>query len=78
MNLLDRILAETPVFFKKIIYLSLTLSAAGAALLGANATVSGFVLPHSIELAAQYAVVAGVVAAAISKTTVVNNTDTKQ
>lgn len=70
MTLFERISAETPKFFTRIINVSLTLAAAGAAVLGANSTVPGLVLSPDVIKYAQFAVVAGIVAAAISKTTV--------
>jgi hypothetical protein len=70
MTLLERLSAETPNFFKKVINISLTISAAGAAVLGANSTVPDLNLPPNIVTYAKYAVLAGIVAAAVSKTTV--------
>lgn len=63
-----RISSPTPKWFKKIIRAGITVSAAGTAILSAPAVVNGFVLPPVVELTAQYLVVIGLVAAAISKT----------
>lgn len=71
-TLILRVKAETPIWFKGIINLSITLAVAGGALLTAPSVVNGFVLPHKIELIAQWLVVAGVVATAVAKTAKTN------
>lgn len=68
MNILERITAETPLFFRKVIALSLVLSAAATAVLTAGEL--GIVLPVALATACKYCIVAGLAAAAVSKTTV--------
>ena len=70
MNIINRITSETPKFFKQVIALSLTLSLAATAILTAGNVIEGFVLSEKITHACQWAIVAGLVAAAVSKTTV--------
>lgn len=69
MNLKERLKGPTPDFFKRIIKIALTIAAAGGAVLTADATIPGFHVPAVLNTASQYMVLAGVVAAAISKTT---------
>ncbi len=71
-TLFTRLKAETPIWFKGIINLSITLAVAGGALLTAPSVVNGFVLPHKLELLSQWLVVAGVVATAVAKTAKTN------
>lgn len=73
MNLKKRLLGETPKFFRRVINISLSLSAAATALLTTEALVDNFHLPSILIKFAQWCIVAGVVAAAVSKTTVQNN-----
>ena len=68
MSLKQRIQAPTPAWFKRIIRISLTLAAVGTALLTADEYVKGFTLPNQAHELAQWFVVAGLVAAAASKT----------
>lgn len=70
MNLWNRLQGETPKFFKRVIAVSISLAAAGGALLTAPMIIKGFVLPAKIELLAQWFCVGGLVSAAISKTTI--------
>lgn len=76
MNLLQRIQAETPKWFKRIINIGLTLSAVGGAILGASEVIDGFVLTSGLKLACQYFVLTGLVAAAISKTSITKDVGT--
>lgn len=73
LNLLKRLQGETPKFFKRVIALSLTLSAVGAALVSVNAAIPGFVLPPFLLTLSQWFIVSGIVAAAVSKTTVTSS-----
>ena len=68
MELNSRLKAKTPIWFKRIIRLALTMSASGTALLTAGSAIPKFHLSSWVEQAAQMMVVAGLVAAAISKT----------
>ena len=70
MNLIKRLQGETPKFFKRIIAISMTLSVAAGALLTAPMVVSGFVIPDMLYKFAQWCLVGGVVATAVSKTTI--------
>lgn len=76
MNLLQRIQAETPIWFKRIISIGLILSAVGGAILGASEVIDGFVLTHGLKMICQYFVLTGLVAAAISKTSVTKDVGT--
>lgn len=67
-NLKTRLKSKTPIWFKRIIKISITVAAAGVALLGAEAAIPGFNLPEQIKHVAQWMVVAGLVGAAVSKT----------
>lgn len=67
-NLKERLSSKTPTWFRKIIWICSALAAAGTAMLVAEAQVTGFKLPHSLEVIAQWFVVAGLVGAAIAKT----------
>lgn len=64
----ERWLAPTPYWFKQLIRLSLTLATIGGAVLTAPKLVEGFVLPPTIKEVATWCVVAGIAAAATSKT----------
>lgn len=68
MNLQDRIKAPTPDWFKRIIAIGLSLSGIGLAILGIPAMLPDFQLPHTLKEVASWFVVAGTVAAAVSKT----------
>lgn len=72
LNLWKRLQGETPLFFKRVIALSVTLAAVGGALIGAEAAVTAFVLPPFLHTLSQWFIVAGLVGGAVSKTTVVN------
>ena len=65
MNLLQRIQAPTPKFFKVLRTVGLSLAAAGGALIA-----SPVVLPVGIVTLAGYLIVAGSVATAVSQVTV--------
>lgn len=67
-QLKDRWNSSTPSWFKKIIGVCATLAAVGIGLLSAESQVPGFVLPHKLELIAQWFVVAGIVGGIIAKT----------
>ena len=71
MTVLERISAETPKFFKGVITLALTVAGVAAAILTAGTTI---VLPLIVTQICQYLVVAGTVAAMVSKVTVVSTT----
>ena len=64
MTLLQRIKAPTPVFFKKVRNLSLSVASAGVALLGLPV-----MLPLLLQQVSGYLIVAGTVAAAVCQTT---------
>lgn len=74
-ELKDRIQSQTPGWFKRIITAGLCLSAAGTAILTAPAVIHGFVLSATINTAAQWMIVAGLVASAVSKTACNSNSD---
>lgn len=67
-ELKERVDAPTPDWFKRIIKMGLSLAAAGTALLTAGETIPGFTLAGIMYDAAQWMVVAGLIAAAVSKT----------
>jgi hypothetical protein len=70
MNLITRLKGPTPNFFKKVINIALSLSGVGTAVLTADATVPGFTIPTILQKVCQWLIVAGLAAAAVSKTTV--------
>jgi hypothetical protein len=79
MNILDRIKLPEPEFFKKVIRVSLGLSAGAAAILSADTfgsqIVPGFnfdVLPW-VEIACKNIIVAGLAIASVSKTTTIKS-----
>lgn len=63
-----RIKSSTPKWFKTIIKVGGSLAVVGIAILTAESQVPGFVLPHALEVTAQWFIVAGTVAAAVAKT----------
>lgn len=63
-----RIQSKTPRWFRRIIRIGLIVAAAGGALLGSETVIPDFTLPEKIRLMAQWMVVSGLVAAAVSKT----------
>jgi hypothetical protein len=65
MNIIQRIQAPTPKFFRVLRTIGLALAAAGGAILAAPIT-----LPASIITVAGYIAVAGAVASAVSQTAV--------
>lgn len=65
MNLIERIKAPTPKFFKTLRIVGLSLAAAGGAILA-----SPIALPVALTAAAGYLIVAGSVATAVSQTAV--------
>lgn len=65
MNLIERIKAPTPKFFKTLRIVGLSLAAAGGAILA-----SPLALPVALTAAAGYLIVAGSVATAVSQTAV--------
>ncbi len=68
LNIVQRVLAPTPSFFKKVRNTGLALTAVSASLLAAHE-----LLPELIVKIAGYATVAGGVLSAISQTTVEDN-----
>lgn len=72
MNLKERLKGPTPAFFKRIVKIAISLAAAGTALLTTESMIDNFTLPAMIHKIAQWLIVAGIVAAAVSKTTVDN------
>lgn len=68
MNLLQRISAPTPNYFKKLRGIGLVLIAAGGALLA-----SPFHLPELVTSLGEYLIVGGSVASAVSQVTVEND-----
>lgn len=64
MELLDRIKEPTPIFWKKVKKIAISLGIVGGVILGAPIT-----LPAGIITAAGYLVVAGSVAAGLAQTT---------
>jgi len=63
LNFWKRLQGETPKFFKRVRILAISSAGVAGTLLAAPELVDGFVLPHSIQTACQYALVAGLVAA---------------
>lgn len=70
MNLLRRLRDETPKFFKRVLAMSITLSAVGAAVLAAPNVITGFTLSDTIIKYCQWAIVAGLAAGVVAKSTV--------
>lgn len=70
MNLINRIKAETPPFFKKLRSISLTITAIATSLLTSQSVISGFVLPDSIKNIATYCIIGGIAIAATSSAAV--------
>jgi len=70
LSVWERLTSESPKFFKIITNTSVTLAAAGGALIGASATIPELVLPLGLITFSKYCIVSGIVAAAVSKTTV--------
>jgi hypothetical protein len=70
LSLWERVQTESPVFFKRITRGALTLSTISTTLVVASGNVPGFTLTPTMQQLCQYGIVAGLVAAAISKTTV--------
>lgn len=68
MSLRKRINAPTPDWFKKIIAIGLTLSGVGVTILGIPSVLPNFQMPHIMTEIASWLVVAGLVAASVSKT----------
>jgi hypothetical protein len=66
-TLYERYRAETPLWFKQIRRVGITLGAIAAALLAANGSV-GFVLPEILNAPCQWITVAGITSAAIATT----------
>lgn len=66
-TLVQRLKAETPIWFKRIRRVGLTLAAIATALLAANG-VGGFVLPQILNAPCQWLAVFGFTSAAISST----------
>ena len=69
MSIWKRLQGETPKFFKRVMALSITLAAVGAAVLTAPQLIEGFILGETITRYCQWAIVAGIAAGAVSKTT---------
>ncbi len=65
MNVVERLCAPTPKFFKKLRTVGLILAAAGGAIIAAPV-----VLPAALVTAAGYVIVAGSVATAVSQAAV--------
>lgn len=67
-----RLTSESPTFFKRIQAIGITLGAVGAAIMAIPSEV--LILPEFLTKLASYFVVAGIIAAAIAKTTVADST----
>ena len=67
-ELKQRFRSETPIWFKRIRRVSITLSAVGIALMGLSATVNSFVLPGFVHTLCTWFIIAGTTAAAVSTT----------
>ncbi|MDE3185274.1 MAG: hypothetical protein KGM16_17820 [Bacteroidota bacterium] len=67
-EVIARIKAETPIFFKNVIAVAITLASAGTALLAAEHLVPNFKLPPLAYTASQWMIVGGIVAAFVAKT----------
>ena len=72
MNLIERIKAPTPKFFKTVRAIGLVLAAAGGAILASPIT-----LPIALTAVAGYLIVAGSVATAVSQAAVENDKSVK-
>lgn len=70
MNLIQRIKAKTPPFFKKVRKISLALTAVATTLLTSQSLISGFVLPAIVSTIATYTIVSGIMIAATASTAV--------
>ncbi len=70
MNVIDRVKAPTPKFFKVLRTIGLSLAAVSAALIAAPVA-----LPAAVITVAGYIAVAGTVVTAVSQTAVVHNPD---
>ena len=68
MEIRDRIKAETPKWFKRIIKIGLLLASAGLAIKITAGTLDGFTLNALGNTACNYMIIAGAVAAAVAKT----------
>lgn len=69
MNFWKRLEGETPKFFKRVMAMAITLAAVGTAVLTAPSIIDGFVLDPSIVKYCQWAIVAGIAAGVVSKST---------
>ena len=67
-ELLNRIQAPTPDFFKKVIRLAIALGAVGATLVALPTAVPFIALPPIISTIGGYFVAAGIVAGSVAKT----------
>ena len=72
MNIIERIQAPTPTFFKKLRNIGLVIAAIGTAIISAPVS-----LPAAVVTAAGYLTVAGTVIGAVSQVTTADATQTK-
>lgn len=71
MKIIDRLKAETPIFFKIVIKISIAASTIGGVIIGLPLTIPGLVLPELLIQICSYIITACVAVAAISKATVI-------
>lgn len=74
MNLWKRLSGESPKFFKRVSKIAISAAAAATAVLTAPTIIKGFVLSSTLSTLCQYAIVAGLAAAGVSKTTLATTT----
>lgn len=67
-----RLTSETPIFFKKIFAIGLTLGGIGGSIMAIDATSLPIQLPHALITMAGYFVTAGVVISAVAKSATTN------
>lgn len=68
-EIVDRINAETPPFFKRVIKIGLTIGSVGLAIVSLPVTLPAVVLPALVIQIGGYMVAIGYAAASIAKTT---------
>ena len=72
LTIWDRLQTESPKFFNKIKAVALTLATIAGVILAAPLAVKGFIVSPLLDTICQYMIVAGLVATAVSQTTVKN------
>ena len=77
LNVWKRLQGNTPLFFKRVIRVLMSLAAVGGALVGAESLVQGFTLSPFLETLSQWFIVGGLIGSAVAKTTIDHPTDDK-